>query len=267
METNNGYIITGGAEGKQRLNTLSEVMYPYTRSLLLSEGLGLCMSFFDVGCGGGNVSRMVAEIVGENGRVTAVDFDEHIITLNKQETRDPGVADIRYQSMSAYEINYRDEFDFAYARFLLSHLTEPLNVLKRMVDSVKPAGKVIVEDIHFDGHFSHPNSDAFNEYVRLFIAAAEQRGQNANIGPLLPVLFDDAGIRNVQFDVIQPVFKTGEGKWMAHITMDKIKDAVISQGFASADMIQSLLEHLERFTKDEQTLISLPRIFRVSGVK
>jgi len=267
MKTTNDYIISGGEEGKARLNTLSDVLYPTTTTLLANNGVRPGIRFLDAGCGGGNVARMVSEMVGEPGGVTAIDFDAAIIELNKKEALDNGVANISYQAMSAYDMDFDDEFDVVFARFLLTHLTEPGRVLERMLKSVKPGGRILVEDVHFSGHFCYPASEAFDRYISLYTKAAVLRGHNPEIGPSLPALFTKAGIADIGFDVIQPAFSTGSGKWMAYVTMDKIKDSVIAQGLATAEEVGYILSELEAFTKDESTVISLPRIVRVWGVR
>jgi ubiquinone/menaquinone biosynthesis C-methylase UbiE len=267
MKPAGGYIISGGIEGKKRLDILADVMHNYTSALLVANGLAEGASFLDVGCGGGNVALMAAKITGDTGKVTAIDFDEALIELDKQDAEKRGITNILYDAKSAGDLNYNNEFDMAYSRFLLSHLEEPLVVLNNMVKSVKPGGRIIVEDIDFSGHFCYPACSAFEQYVQLFIATAQQRGQNANIGPRLPSLFNEAGIGQVNFDVIQPAFNKGEGKWMASITMDKIKDAVLSEGLADANTVNTIITELEAFTQNSQTIISLPRIFRVWGVK
>jgi ubiquinone/menaquinone biosynthesis C-methylase UbiE len=267
MKTTGEYIISGGIEGKNRLNTLSDILQATTMSLLEANGVKLGASLLDTGCGGGNVSLLAAKMVGDNGNVTAIDFDTEIIALDKQDAINQNVSNIEYHAMSAYDINFKDEFDVAYSRFLLSHLTTPLEVLQKMVQSVKPGGRIIVEDIQFSGHFCHPACQAFDDYITLFTATAKLRGQNADIGPYLFDLFHAAGIKDINFEVIQPSFSKGPGKWMAYITMDKIKDAVVQQGLADMPAINTILNELEAFTNDEQTIISLPRIFRVWGVK
>jgi hypothetical protein len=72
---------------------------------------------------------------------------------------------------------------------------------------------------------------------------------------------------DIRFDVIQPVFESGDGKWMAYITMDKIKDSLLQQGLANQDEIEKTLSALKLFTENKNSIISLPRIFRVSGLK
>jgi len=267
MEQANNYIISGGTEGKKRLNLLSEILYPYTKALLENNGITSGMSILDAGCGGGNVSVMASKMVGNTGKVTAIDFDEQIIALNQREVVEKGITNIQYSATSIYDIQFKNEFDIAYSRFLLSHLTEPRTPLKKLTEAVKPGGTIIVEDVHFSGHFCYPPNEAFGQYVELYSLAAKKRGHNPEIGPELVSMFKEAGLKDVAFDVIQPVFASGDGKWMAYITMDKIKEAIENTGVADKNTIAVILTKLKQFTKDEDTIISLPRIFRVWATK
>ncbi len=267
MATTGDYIISGGQAGKSRLNVLAGVLENSSRNLLLANGLKEGSSFLDAGCGGGNVATMAAEMVGATGHVTALDFDETLIALNQQEAAEQGISNLSYHALSAYDVAYENEFDVVYARFLLSHLQRPAEVLLNMLRAAKPGGRVVVEDVQFSGHFCYPANAAFSKYLELYAALATQRGQNPEIGPALPGMFKQAGIKEVHFDVIQPAFSSGPGKQMACITLDRIKESLISQGLAGADEVAQTQTQLETFTADEQSIISLPRIFRVSGVK
>lgn len=142
-----------------------------------------------------------------------------------------------------------------------------MTVLRKMLQALKPGGQLIVEDIDFSGHFCHPPCKAFDLYQQYFVTAAKNNGQNSNIGLSLFEMFTQAGVQNIKFDVIQPCFSEGQGKWMAYYTMDKIKDTVLKQGLASEEEIERVLRELEEFTNEKSTIMSLPRIFRVGGGK
>lgn len=246
---------------------LAEVLQQYTRALLEEQGVTPSISFLDVGCGGGNVALMAAQMAGDNGSITGIDFDEEIISLAQQDAVASGMRNISFRAISAYDISYDNEFDVAYARFLLSHLKEPFDVLLKMKNSVKPGGKIIVEDVEFNGHFCYPVCKAFDEYLQYYTIAAQKNGANPDIGPSLFSLFHKAGIEEVGFDMIQPCFNRGPGKWMAYITMDRIKNTLLEHNIADRQTIDRILQELEGFTKDEQTIMSLPRIFRVWGIR
>jgi len=261
------YIISGGEAGKSRLNVLSDALREYEESFLKRLGVAEGMSFFDAGTGGGNVAMLASKIAGDTGRVVAVDFDERILALAKEDAAKEGISNISFQATSIYDIHYRNEFDVVYARFLLSHLKRPEEALNRIVESARPGGIIIVEDVHFEGHFCYPPSEAFDNYVHYYAEAARHKGEDANIGPSLPFLFERVGIKNIGFDVIQPCFTQGPGKQMALLTLTNIKDAIVELGVAGLHTIDRMLGELEAFTNDPQTIMSLPRIFRVWGVK
>jgi ubiquinone/menaquinone biosynthesis C-methylase UbiE len=268
MKNENNYIIKGGEEGKKRLGLLSEILETYTRSFIKSVVNLKGKRFLDVGSGGGHVSLMASDMVGQEGQVTAIDFDAEIIKLAAGDAKELGIENIIYRTLDAYALDYENEFDIVFARFLLSHLQNPEIVLNKMISSVKKGGAVIIEDIDFSGHFCYPHSDAFMDYVNYFSKASQNNGQHPDIGKqLLSMLKDQNQLYDIRFDVIQPVFKSGDGKWMAYITMDKIKETLLQQGLANQDDIEKTLSELKQFTEDKNSIISLPRIFRVSCLK
>lgn len=267
MTHHNDYIISGGTAGKSRLDVLSDVLRDHTKTVLEKNGVHTGSSFLDLGCGGGNVSIMVAGMVGDTGRVTAVDFDNEILSLARGDAERSGIKNISFLSEAVTELPFENEFDFVYARFLLSHVLHPAEIVAKMKQAARPGGKMIVEDVQFSGHFCYPACPAFDRYVEYYATAARQKGANPELGPSLPGLLREVALDNVQFEMIQPCFNKGKGKQMAYLTLDRISESLIGLGISTQDEITSMLKDLEAFTDDERTIMSLPRIFRAWGEK
>jgi ubiquinone/menaquinone biosynthesis C-methylase UbiE len=259
------YIIEGGAGGKKRLAVLGDILNEGTRALIGSIHPASIESFLDLGCGGGSVSLMMASAIGPTGHVTGMDFDESILALARADAAAAGLTNISFEAVDAMALDARERFDFSYSRFLLSHVTDPQRVLQNLLQATRPGGTILVEDIDFSGHYCYPENESFERYQHFFVTAAQHNGQNSNIGLALFNHFRNAGIENVQFDLVQPVFQSGTGKWMAVFTLEKIRSAVIRQGLATESEVNAVLEDLKAFTADERSIISLPRIFRVWG--
>ena len=119
------YAIRGGKEGKKRLDLLARVMLPTTLELLDRVGLIRGMKCLDIGCGGGHVAILMADIVGPDGRVIGTDTDAEILALARKDAEAANVANVEFQQADACACLWHGEFDVAYARFLLSHLNEP----------------------------------------------------------------------------------------------------------------------------------------------
>lgn len=258
------YVLRGGDEGAGRLQLLARVKWPTTKALLRRAGLEKGMRCLDVGCGGGAVTLELARWVGPKGRAVGLDMDERALELARQEARRRGLP-ARFRSVTAADLDEKPVYDLVFARFLLTHLTEPGATLERMVRAARPGGTVVLEDIDFPGSFCHPPCVAFERYVELYQEAVRQRGADPAIGPRLLGLCTAAGLEDLHLDVIVPTFFEGEGKLMASVTMAHIRESVHAAGLATPAEIDTIVANLEAFAAAPLTVMSLPRIFQVWG--
>ena len=257
------YIIRGGVEGKKRLEVLARVMWPTTARVLQEAGLAPGMTCLDLGCGGGDVTLQLATSVGSRGQVIGADMDEIKLDLARQLAARAGLGNVRFQQVTVQDWREESQYDCIYSRFLLTHLADPVHVLRQMLRAVRPGGMAVVEDIDFSGSFCHPQCTGFDAYVRLYQAAARQQGADADIGPKLYGMMLDAGWSNVKLNVVQPAFASGEGKQIALLTLVNIADSLLNGKLASESELQSAIDDLRRFTDDPRTLVSLPRVFQL----
>jgi len=260
-----GYAIHGGDKGKRRLDILSRTIGPNTEKLLRTAGLGEGMNCLDLGCGGGNVTMQMATIVGPHGMAVGADIDKRMVRLAQDAANESGLRNTTFLSLDTNTLMEESKYDFVYARFLLSHLSDPRGVLDRMCRAVAPGGVVAIEDTDFSGHFCFPESDAFNSYVSLYQQLLQGRGADADIGQRLPGLMKSVGLVDVKFQVTQPAFLEGEGKLMAEITFDGISRALVDDGLISAPEAERIQRDLIRYRKNSNTLMSLARIFQARG--
>jgi ubiquinone/menaquinone biosynthesis C-methylase UbiE len=259
------YAIRGGKEGKTRLDLLARVMQPTTMQLLDRVGLIRGMKCLDAGCGGGHVAISMARIVEPEGRVIGTDTDAEILALAREDAEAAKVTNVKFQQLDACACLWHEEFDVAYARFLLSHLNERDICLAAMVQACVPGGTIVIEDTDFAASFCYPTCAAYERYEELYQELVQRRGGDPNIGPKLPAMLRRAGIQRVELNVIQPAHIHGEGKLMALLTMLRISDALIAEGPATESEVQRILTELNHAAADSETVISLPRIFQVWG--
>ena len=116
--------------------------------------------------------------------------------------------------------------------------------LTAMVGALAPGGVLAVEDVEMSAHFCYPDCPAFRRYVELYVRAATARGDDPDIGPRLPSLLHEAGLREVDMSVVQPAGLRGDVKLMNPITMENISDAVVSAGLASAAEVADIIRQL-----------------------
>lgn len=260
------YVLRGGDDGAQRLRLLARAMQPRTHALLARVGIYRGMRCLDVGCGSGEVTLQIARMVAPEGHVFGIDADRAVFTRARAEAaRQQWPA--RFEVLNAEDLLEESVYDCAHTRFLLAHLRQPEHVLERMMCALRPGGTIVAEDVDFPGHVSYPPCAAFDRYLELYQAVVLRRGGDPTIGRRLPSLLRHAGAEDLSIEVVQPTFCDGEGKFVAAVTMEHIRGAVVRAGFASHAEVDALVSELEAFASDPDTLISLPRIFQVWGRK
>ena len=98
----------------------------------------------DVGAGGGDVSVALAEMVGRDGRVYAVDSDPR--TRDEVARAAAAYAQVIALTQAGEDLSLPEEVDLAFCRFLLLHVHEPPSVVRMMAAAVRPGGWVVAQE-------------------------------------------------------------------------------------------------------------------------
>jgi ubiquinone/menaquinone biosynthesis C-methylase UbiE len=221
------------------------------------------MRCLDLGCGGGEVTFELARLVGAQGHVTGVDMDEVKLSLARATAAERGLTNVEFRAGNVNDWDEPAGFDLVYCRFLLQHLSRPVDLLRRMWAAVTSGGAIVVEDADFDGLFCHPPNDGFDLYARLYSRVLERRGGDAAIGRKLYRYFLDAGIPEPDLRLVQRVDAVGEGKTLSLSTLEATAEAIVEEGLASIDEVNAALADLAAFTTDPGTVVGDPRVFQL----
>lgn len=137
----------------------------------------------DVGAGGGDVSVALAEIVGREGRVYAVDSDP--LTRDEVARAAAAHAQVVAITQAGEDLLLPEPVDLAFCRFLLMHVIEPATVLARMAGAVGSGGWVVAQE---------PITSAGRVGGEVM---SMPEARHPDVGALLPALVRDAGVEIV----------------------------------------------------------------------
>jgi len=106
----------------------------------------------EVGCGTGATTRALVRRADFVGSAVGVDQSEDFIVAAKRFVAGEAIADrVQFSVGDAHRLDFPDgSFDVVFAHTLISHVTDPLAVLKEMVRVLKPGGKLAI----FDGDYA-----------------------------------------------------------------------------------------------------------------
>lgn len=261
------YVIRGGREGYDRLKILARARWPDTSALLERAGIRPGMQCLDLGSGGGDVAFELARIVGPDGNVVGIDMDEVKIELARAEASQKGLTNIEFHAQDVSAWSEPDRYDLVYSRFVLEHLTRPLDVLVNMWAAVKRGGALVVEDTDFSGLFSEPPNAGYEFHSRMYPLTIARYGGDGSLGRKLYRLFLEAQIPGPQVKLVQWADTSGEAKRIALLTLEATAQSIVDAGFATMAQVQSAIDSLRIFTDDSTTIVGSPRIFQVWAMR
>jgi SAM-dependent methyltransferase len=139
----------------------------------------------DVGAGGGDVTVALAEIVGRDGRVYAVDSDPAARDVVAKAAAETGQAQVFALTQAAEDLTLPEPVDLAFCRFLLMHVVDPVRVLARMGAAARTGGWVVAQE---------PITSAGRVGGR---PLSMPDARDPDVGAVLPALARDAGLEIV----------------------------------------------------------------------
>ena len=75
------YILGRSRREIQRLIQQADIIRPITERLLMRLNIGPGARVLDLGCGAGDVSMLVAELVGPTGRLIGIDQNADVLAI------------------------------------------------------------------------------------------------------------------------------------------------------------------------------------------
>jgi ubiquinone/menaquinone biosynthesis C-methylase UbiE len=180
----------------ERLRRQVRLFELVTRRVLERAGIRPGMNCVDIGCGPGEVMRLMGELVGPSGRVVGVDLDGPLGAQALAMLRAAGHSTFEFVEGDA---SLMDEppgghFDLAYARLVLIHSQDPVHLLRRIYGWLRPGGCLVVQDFDLKGLNVESAGEAGREFQRVAVGVFEVTGRDPQAGQNLPYYFRAAGL-------------------------------------------------------------------------
>ena len=261
------YVLATGEAAAHRLRILHRVYGAGTRRLLGLAGLRPGMRVADLGCGVGQVTVDLAELVGGWGHVVGVDLSRPQLVQAAAMFQRLGLTNVTLVEASASATGLPSvSFDLVYCRFLLMHLAEPEAVLREMHRLLRPGGILVCEDGDVTSAGSEPPS-ALRLFADLFGALGPKRGVDYTVARRLYQMIRAAGFPSPEIAFNQPAIVRGEDKRFLELSVAEAGPAFVEAGLITADELRQGLLAMQEAAGDEGVVAIMLRVAQVSAVK
>ncbi|MEW9518310.1 class I SAM-dependent methyltransferase [Streptomyces tubercidicus] len=256
-DTDRGYLLDNKqSEAGIRFGALAELFDPVTFRHIDQLGIGAGMRCWEVGAGGPSVPLGLAERVGPTGTVLATDIDVSWTS---------GIADGVIEMLNhdvAADPPPPGGFDLVHARLVLVHVTDRAEALRRMVQALRPGGRLLLEDADptlqplLCPDESGPEQRLANRLRSGFRTLMAARGADLAYGRTLPRVLREAGLDDVQADAYFPITSPACAV-LEDATVRQIRHRLTGQGLATDEEID---RHLANVATGQLDLTTAPMI-------
>src|SRR5215475_2002405 len=140
------YALGYTAAEHERLIRQAALIAPYTERLFRQAGIGPGQRVLDLGSGVGDVSMLLARIVGPSGEVVGIERDAGSIARAEARATTAGLHNVSFIQTDVSEIGSDKLFDAAVGRFILLFLIDPISVLRGVVRLVRFGGVIAFQE-------------------------------------------------------------------------------------------------------------------------
>ena len=224
---------------------------------MTSLGLGPGWRCLEAGAGGGSIAAWMADQVGQEGSVLAVDLDTtHVEPLAGD------VLEVRRHDLLRDDLPVA-VFDVVHERSVLSWLGEG-DALDRLIASLAPGGWLLAEDFDWAIHGSADGSAVVAKAYEVIISLLESVGYQRHFGRTLVRRLERAGLEDVAGEARSYVLRGGSaGTAFDRFSMLAHRDAILGSGALTEPEFDETL----RFLEDPNELVLTPVLFAAWGRK
>ncbi len=163
----------------------------------------------DVGCGSGTMTADMARITGDQGTVLGVDNSPHLIERGRQLYAD--VKNLELLCADIFDFSPDQQFNLVTAARVLQWLQDPAAAISTLISFIKPGGLLSVLDYdHNDIEFDPEPPASMRYFYSKFLQWRSDAGMDNSMALHLPVMFQNAGLENIQVLPANQTYKKGE---------------------------------------------------------
>jgi len=180
---------------RRRLALQGSIINPLTEAFLRRAGISAGMHVLELGCGIGEVSLIVARLVGPHGHVHCIDIDGDSLEIARGRIGSAAHNHVTFEQIEVMQHTPAGPYDAVVGRHILLHTPDALAALQKAVSMVHAGGLIAFQEHDISFHLrGYPELPLTVSTLELMIEFWQRAVPRPNIGAQLFWLMQEAGL-------------------------------------------------------------------------
>ena len=262
------YVLGNLANEIERLGFQHDVLGEGFRALWLRGGITAGTQVLDAGCGPGYASLELAKLVGDTGKVTAVDFtSKYLQHLQKQIAAAAAPNNISVVKSHLSGMPLPDACcDVIFVKFVLLFIPDIDEVLREFYRVLRPGGRLLISDYAGRGRFSPP-ATSLNALLD-FLEKHYHGSADVEVGRMLPEKLNAQGLQLTSIVPEIRIGRLGDRVWQwTEMFIKSVLDRFEHDGDLSKIKADNYRKELAKLAADPTTFYASPLLLHIVATK
>ncbi len=196
VKEENAYVLGTDREELHRLGFQHQVWAETSFRAWDEAGFTSGNTLLDLGCGPGFATRDLAYIVGQEGKVIAVDQSTEYLNFLDIDRKHHGL-NIELRNCDFNELNLTpNSINGAYCRWALAWINNPKEIVQKVSDGLMEGGRFVIHEyVDWLSFTTEPFSSNIQLALEACFSSFQKTGGDINIGKKLPQILNDVGMK------------------------------------------------------------------------
>jgi ubiquinone/menaquinone biosynthesis C-methylase UbiE len=224
----------------------------------------------DIGCGPGYAATDLAEVVGPEGRVIALDRSRRFLDALEARGRRLGLANIEVHELDLDESELpAAAADGAWSRWVFAFVQRPRDLLARVGRMLRPGGTLVMQE-YFDYSTWRlsPRSTEFEAFVQQVITSWRASGGEPDVGLDLPRWLVELGFEIRSLTPIIEVVHPADSLWQWPRAFVEVGlRRMVDLGEVTRERAAGMAESFHAAERDPHSLLVTPAVIEVVATR
>lgn len=265
----NAYILGTDRAELHRLGLQHQVWSTETRRAWEIADFGPGQTILDLGCGPGFCSTELAYMVGEEGKIIAIDKSPGYIAHLKSLSRLQGL------NIECHPLDFQDlelaanSLDGVYSRWALAWVDDVDAIIERLCHALRPGGAMVFQE-YYDWKTlqTTPENQDFLRAKAAVLKSFEKSPGDINIGREIPFILEENGMEIVSQRPLSKLALPDSLTWeWPRSFLEIYLPRLIEPGYLTSQEVQAANDFVSELEDIEGATILCPIMTEVVAVK